>query len=107
LPVGATSPVFAATDHLGAYRIEHLDRSGNGLESGVFVVNLFDEAESDIAPREVIRVGQTEVEAAMREEEGSLEMWPWLAGVALCVFGIEWWVYHRGMLRPYAGGDRT
>lgn len=91
--------LFAATDRLGLYRVEQLDRSGELLQSDLFAVNLFDQAESDIAPREVVRVGQTEVTTAMRDEEGRREFWPWLAGAALGVLVVEWWVYWQG----YAG----
>ena len=96
LTVGDQTPVFAATDQLGIYLVEQLDRSNNVLQSTVLTVNLFDETESDIAPRGSVLVGQTEVSAAAREEEGRREFWPWLAGAALGVLGVEWWTYHRG-----------
>jgi len=98
LPVGDGIPVFAGTDRLGVYLVEHLDRSGDIQQAAVLAVNLFDEAESDIAPREVVRVGQAEVTAAAQEEEGRREFWPWLAGAALGVVFVEWWVYQRGTL---------
>jgi Ca-activated chloride channel family protein len=96
LPVSEEFPLFAATDQLGIYLVEQLDRSEAVLQSAVLAVNLFDEAESDIAPREVVRVGQTEVTAAVQEEEGRREFWPWLAGAALGVLVVEWWAYQRG-----------
>ncbi len=96
LPVGEEIPVFAATGQLGVYLVEQFDRSETSLQSAVLAVNLFDEAESDIAPREVVWVGQAEVTAAVREEEGRREFWPWLAGVALGVLIVEWWVYQQG-----------
>jgi len=102
LPVGETIPIFAAADQLGVYLVEQFDRSGASLQSAAFVVNLFSEAESDIAPRESVRVGQTEVSAASREEEGRREFWPWLAAVALGVLAVEWWAYFVGQ-----GGKAT
>jgi Ca-activated chloride channel family protein len=98
LPVGEQPPVFAATGQLGVYRVEQLDRVGDALQSTVFAVNLFDEGESNIAPREVVRVGQAELTAAAREEEARLEFWPWLAGAALGMLVVEWWAYQRGPL---------
>jgi hypothetical protein len=95
LPVGEQSPVFAATGQLGVYLVEQFDQSDSALQSAVFAVNLFDEAESNIVPREVVRVGQAEVTAATREEQGRREFWPWLAGAALGLFVVEWWVYQR------------
>jgi hypothetical protein len=99
LPVGEEMPVFAATDQLGIYHVQHVDRSDTVLQSAVLPVNLFDEAESNIAPRDAVRVGQAEVAAAAREEGGRREFWPWLAGAALGVLGVEWWAYQRGSLR--------
>jgi Ca-activated chloride channel family protein len=99
LPVGEKMPVFAATDQLGVYLVEQLDPSDTVLQSAVFTVNLFDEAESDIAPREVVMVGQAEVTAAVREEQGRREFWPWLASAALGMLVVEWWIYQRGTLR--------
>ncbi len=96
LPVGEQIPVFAATDQLGVYLVEQLAESETRLQTDVLAVNLFDEAESNIVPREVVRVGQTEVTAATREEDGRREFWPWLAGVALGVLVIEWWAHQQG-----------
>jgi hypothetical protein len=73
------------------------------LQSSGFAVNLFDDAESDIAPREVVRVGPVEVSAAAREEEGRREFWPWLAGATLGVLAVEWWAHHIGTRRQ---GDK-
>jgi len=106
LPVSEKVPVFAATDQLGVYLVEQVDQSETVLQSAVLTVNLFDEAESDIVPREVIRVGQAEVSAAVREEEGRREFWPWLAGAALGVLGVEWWAYQRGTGGWGDGGTR-
>jgi hypothetical protein len=75
--------------------VEQFDRSGDGLQSAYLAVNLLDADESDIAPRDVVRVGQAEVTSATREEEGRREFWPWLAGAALGVLVAEWWAYHR------------
>ncbi len=100
LAVGEKLPVFAATDQLGVYLVEQFDQSDAPLQSAILTVNLFDEAESNIAPRETVQVGQTEVSAAAREEEGRREFWPWLTGAALGVLVVEWWVHQRG---PFVG----
>ena len=108
LPIGEESPVFAATGQLGVYLVEQLSQSGDVLQSTVLTVNLFDETESNIAPREVVRVGQAQVTVAVREEEGRREFWPWLAGAALSVLVVEWWAYQRGIIvsSANAGTDR-
>jgi hypothetical protein len=96
LSVGEGLPVFAATDQLGVYLVEQSVGSAAMPSISRFAVNLFDESESNIVPREVVQVGGTAVRAAAQEEEGRDEFWPWLVGVALVVFAIEWWVYWRG-----------
>jgi hypothetical protein len=99
LPVGEKPPVFAATDQLGVYLIEQFnqsDVSNHVLQSAVLPVNLFDETESNIAPREIVLIGQREVTAAVREEGGRREFWPWLASAALGVLVVEWWAYYVG-----------
>ncbi|MFL7791336.1 MAG: VWA domain-containing protein [Anaerolineae bacterium] len=94
--VGEQPPVFVATDRLGVYSVEQVDQAGDVLQSALFVVNLFDEAESNIAPREMVMIGRAEVTTEPEQEDGRLEFWPWLAGAALCVVAAEWWAYHRG-----------
>lgn len=99
---------YAATTALGIYDVELL--SGSGVESGgSFAVNLFAAEESIIAPREAIIVGEAEVTSGNQGNDtlGQREIWPYLAGLALLILVIEWWVYHRGtglprLLRPRA-----
>jgi len=98
LRIEETAPVFAATDQLGVFRVEQVTRSGDTLQTAVFAVNLFDADESDIAPRDVVVIGRTEVTGQVAEEEGRREFWPWLAGAALGVIAVEWLAYHRGTL---------
>lgn len=99
LIIGEEIPVFAATDQLGIYSVEQVPQSVQSSPSVVlFTINLFDEAESNIAPRESVRVGQTEITAAVQGEKGRREFWPWLAGAALVVLVVEWWTYQRGAL---------
>ncbi len=106
LAVGESQPVFADTDRVGVYQIEQVGPSGAVLQSVALAVNLFDEAESDIAPRDEVWVGQSEVTAAAREEEGRREFWPWLAAAALGVLTAEWWVYQRGTAGLGRQGDQ-
>jgi Ca-activated chloride channel family protein len=100
LAVGEQSPVFVATDRVGVYFVEQANQAGDVLQSAAFTVNLFEEAESDIAPRETVMIGQAEAAdepiAELEQDEGRREFWPWLAGAALCVVAVEWWAYQRG-----------
>jgi hypothetical protein len=87
--------IFAGTHWLGLYRV-----SSNQGELGQFAVNLFDPAESDIRPAGSIRIGRSEVGATVRDDQGQLEIWPWIAGLAFLLLVVEWWVYHRGATLP-------
>jgi hypothetical protein len=84
---------FTETDELGYYAVNFISKSGTSVE--YFAVNLFDEAESDLRPRETVQVGQSTLTAAVAEKVGQREFWPWLAGLALIVLLIEWQMFHR------------
>ncbi len=101
--LSSPSPVLVA-DRVGVYQIAQLGPDGELLRADLLAVNLFDAAESDIAPRQSIRVGQVEVTIATQGEEGQRELWPWLAGMALAVLGVEWWVFHQGEWRRNRDG---
>ncbi len=87
---------FTQTDMLGVYTV-HI-RSADGETTDAFAVNLFDPRESDVRPRESIRIGRVEVSAAQATSDALArrEFWPWLAALVLAVLAVEWWVYHRG-----------
>ncbi|MCC7358663.1 MAG: VWA domain-containing protein [Anaerolineales bacterium] len=93
--------LFADTLTLGVYEV----RSTQGL-LGRFSVNLFDPLESRIHPAGAITVGRVEVTAAPPQAEGQLEIWPWLAGAALALLLLEWWLYQRGATLPAGPGWR-
>ncbi|MDZ4769755.1 MAG: VWA domain-containing protein [Chloroflexota bacterium] len=63
-------------------------------------VNLFDPAESAIAPTATITLGGTVVTPAQEAEFGQREYWGWLALAALAIALIEWILYHRRMRAP-------
>ena len=106
LPVGGGPAAFAATDQLGVYRVEQSVPSGAIQSVAYFAVNLFDEGESDIRPRDAVRVGQAEVVAQGRAEESRREFWPWLSGAALAVLAVEWWAYQVGGGETRRRGDK-
>lgn len=87
--------LFAQTHRLGLYTA----RSNQGV-LGRFAVNLFNPAESDIAPAPTITIGRSPIAPAPREAQGEWEIWPWLALAAFALLLVEWWVYHRGNVLP-------
>jgi hypothetical protein len=94
------APVYPETGMLGLYQVR-LD----GAPAGSFAVNLFDAAESTLGRSETIRIGRAEVQPGADEALGQQSLWFLLAGIALALLLVEWWIYHRGtQLRP--GGAR-
>ena len=89
---------FGGTGLLGVYTV-----LSNQTAVGHFAVNLFDPSESNIRPAPSIRIGRAEVAATAPQEQGTLEIWPWIAGAALVLLLVEWWVYHRGLVAPKLG----
>lgn len=99
-PVEEEALSFTHTHQLGLYDVSLM--TGNNVQGGgQFAVNLFAPHESTIAPVDRIIIGQTEIEGTQEgEDTGQRELWPWLAGLAVAVLVIEWWVFHRGSALP-------
>lgn len=104
LAPGASGYTFTDTNELGYYAVNFVPY-GHDVTKGVskaeyFAVNLFDPAESDIRVRPTIQIGRAAVTSAAPEKIGQLELWPWLAGLALLALLIEWQAYHRRSAPP-------
>jgi hypothetical protein len=84
---------FTDTNGLGLYAVNFLD--GDQQLTEYFAINLFSPVESQIAPAESLNISQTGVLRESSTDLGQREYWPWLAGAALLILGIEWWAYHR------------
>lgn len=91
VPLGpdVTEFVFGRTAKRGLYRVEL------GTNRLVFAASLLDATESNIQPRESIRIGRFTEIAADQEKRASLEYWRWFALAALGVLMFEWWWFHR------------
>ncbi len=97
--VGSEPVVFTDTALPGPYAITAEDATGV-RPAGGFAVNLFAPAESRLAPATALALSQDEPTDELGEDVGQWELWPWLAGIALMVLGVEWWVHHRGARWP-------
>ncbi len=81
---------FAATDRVGVYQI-----TPEGKPPTTFAVNLLDDHESFIQPRpQVTLLGQTATAQADGGRLGNLELWPFLALLALVLVCAEWLLYN-------------
>lgn len=99
LPIDRETLIFAETDQPGSYQLEVL-RGGELVQSAPFAVNLFSAEESEIAPRETLTLGTTEIAEAGEEELGEQEFWPIVLLGALLLLLIEWYVYHQRVRMP-------
>lgn len=97
--VGEGDVVFAETDQVGLYQVLLRDSTGE-RPAGSFAVNLFNPAESNIAPAAAVQIGQTAVTTEAEGDVGQRELWPPLVAVAFVVLLVEWWVHHRGARLP-------
>lgn len=85
---GERSITVAALSRVGLYRIE-----GVRPEHASLAVNLASEAESDIRPREQLRVNAEDVIGARADRAAPRDLWPWFVLAAFVVFVIEWLIY--------------
>jgi Ca-activated chloride channel family protein len=86
---------FGDTDLTGLYTVEQLV-SGN-VDRSWFTVNLFSEQISQLKPADRLTlppVNTTAITHALHR--GQLEIWPWIALVALGIVVVEWLAFHRG-----------
>lgn len=95
LPQGGTL-TFEATHTPGVYAVNIFEslEAPQPQQVAYFTVNLFDGAESAIAPAENITI------PANRGDDtplplGQHEVWPWLGAAAFVLLLLEWWLTHR------------
>ncbi len=79
---------FTATDELGVYTV-----SEEGQPPRHFVVNLFNNEESDIRPRTKIRIGHETVHGQASWTGARSELWKPLLVLALAVLCWEWYIW--------------
>ena len=79
---------------------------GNTADQGIYTVtagtnrvqfaaNLMDAAESDSMPRAALTLAHGRQVAATVSSRADLEIWRWIAALALAVLMFEWWYYHK------------
>jgi hypothetical protein len=80
---------YRHTDRPGIY---HVTWAGGGRN---FAVNLLDADESNLQPRDEVRLGEQRLRAAGQSRRQTYDTWKWVALAALLVLVGEWTVYHR------------
>ena len=102
-PDGSRRPVaigsiatFRDTGLMGMYTVEQTV-SGK-VDRSWFAVNLFSEQISQLKPIDRITLPPSNTfGAAQKVHRGQLEIWPWIALLALVVIVTEWLAFHRGI----------
>jgi hypothetical protein len=84
-----TEVVFGDTAKQGVYHLRL------GTNDTAFCVDLLDSAESNIKPREELKLGKYTRVAATTRQRANMELWRTLAALALGMLLVEWWYYHR------------
>ncbi len=95
-PLAAGSiATFGDTDPTGLYSVEQT--IAGTLQRSWFSVNLFSEPISQLKPPDRLTLPPTRTTITQATHHGQLEIWPWIALVALAVVTAEWLAFHRGL----------
>lgn len=87
---------FADTDLLGIYTVEQT--VAGKVDRAWFAVNLFSEATSQLAPVDRLALPPARAfPASQSSHRGFLQVWPWIALLALLLVVAEWLAFHRGL----------
>ena len=89
LDPNANELVFGDTHQQGTYRLRL------GTNETAFCVDLLDNAESNIKPRDELALGKYTKVTATTLQRANMELWRTIAGLGLLVLMVEWWYYHR------------
>jgi hypothetical protein len=94
--LGPPFGVFTETAQTGVYTVRQ--QLANGTRLSRFVVQLQDPMVSRIQPGAAPPTQGVD-QAGGPLPRGTLEIWPWLAGIAVGLLALEWVLYLRGRLR--------
>ncbi|HET9847921.1 MAG TPA: VWA domain-containing protein [Candidatus Dormibacteraeota bacterium] len=91
----ASIATFVDTDELGLYTVEQT--VGGKIDRSWFSVNLFSDPISQLKPPDRLTLPPTRTIAGQATHRGQLEIWPWIALLALGIVTAEWLAFHRGL----------
>ncbi|MGH7134975.1 MAG: hypothetical protein ACREHD_04500, partial [Pirellulales bacterium] len=81
---------FSATSEVGVYDVRE-----KGKTTGHFAVNLFNPLESNLPPRQELKIGDTKVSGTAEREPARYDAWKLVLLAALAVLLVEWYIYNR------------
>lgn len=95
--VGPPFPVtpYAKTNSIGVYQVAQ--RVHGRILNGAFTVNLFDPAQSNLAPARALPIANSTTLTGNNNviSHQLREIWPWIAALLLLVLCAEWWFFSR------------
>lgn len=88
---------FVDTDLLGVYTVDQA--VGSKVDRSWFTVNLFSDSVSQLKPvdRLTLPPVQSAAAAPTTTHRGLIDLWPWIALIALVLITAEWVAFHRGL----------
>jgi len=86
-----TPALFSGAQNVGIYA------ASAGEWKKTFGVNLLNAAESDLQPRNALKVQGGKSVGGENRARANRELWSYIALAALALLGLEWWVFHRGV----------
>jgi hypothetical protein len=79
---------YKNTEHVGIYQATWAGGQRR------FAVNLLDAEESNVQPRDTIKIGEQHLTAGQSRQQ-MYDIWKWIAVAALVLLVLEWAAYHR------------
>ena len=89
--------VYTQTDAVGIYTV-HFPKTA----PGVIAVNLFSQEESEIKPRQQLKIGGKDF-GSRQLQLINREIWPYLLLAVFLVLLLEWYLFHRRSLIFWRG----
>ncbi len=87
---GAPSVTYARTRSIGTYKVTPAETG-----QGIFAVNLYSSAESDVTPQKQVSIGSSTIAVSEGQAEVNEPVWTWFLLAALVIMMLEWIVYNR------------
>ncbi|PQV63421.1 Aerotolerance regulator N-terminal [Abditibacterium utsteinense] len=96
--LGATNAnaEIEATLYDGANQVG-IYHASSGKWNQSFAVSLLSKSESDLTPRDALKIGEKSAVQGENRARANRELWGYLIVAALGILGVEWWVFHRGV----------